>query len=68
MAYAIGTKFWYYRGKHDREYIITEVYSTYNSKGELVRNTYDAVSTQPLLGQFVTWNDICETAITRSIL
>jgi hypothetical protein len=60
--FTIGTKYTP-RGKHPQLCTVTDILSTYNAKGELVRIRY--VSTHLFAGQLVTDHDVCETTIAR---
>lgn len=62
-AYAIGTQF-KSAGKHPRLCTVTDVLSTYNAAGELVRVRYVATHPGPL-GQLVTDYDVCAVTIAR---
>lgn len=61
MTFAVGTKF-KTRGKHPRIYTVTDMLSTYNLAGELVRVRY--VATFELCGQTVTDFDVVGTTIS----
>jgi len=51
--------------KHAKVCTITECFKTYDSKGNLVKTSYQ--STHDFLGQAVRNNDVCETTIARGI-
>jgi hypothetical protein len=64
MKYPIGTQYLPMR-KHAKVCTITECFKTYDSKGNLVKTSYQ--STHDFLGQAVRNNDVCETTIARGI-
>lgn len=59
----IGTTFTPRGGKTLREYTVTDVWTTTNAKGEVVRLRY--VATHKFLGQTVEDCDVCDTTIAR---
>ena len=65
MKYPIGTKF-KTRGKAPRECVVTDIHTTYNHKGELVKTRY--VVAHLFLGQLVLTNDLPETTITMGLM
>ena len=64
LKYPIGTKY-LPMGKHAKVCTITECFKTYDSKGNLVKISYQ--STHDFLGQAVINNDVCATTIARGI-
>ena len=64
MKYPIGTQY-LTRGKHPRLCTVTDIWKTYDSKGDLVRKRY--VSTHDVLGQTVTDRDVVEVTIARGV-
>lgn len=60
--FTIGTQYTT-RGKHPQLCTVTDILSTCNAKGELVRIRY--VSTHLFAGQIVTDYDVCDTTIAR---
>jgi hypothetical protein len=64
MKYPIGTKY-STRGKHPRLCTVTDIWKTYDSKGDLVRKRY--VATHDMLGQTVTDRDVVEVTIARGV-
>lgn len=58
--YAVGHKFTT-RGREPRQCIVTDVWSTFNTAGELVKVRY--VTKHFFMGQIVTDCDVCETTI-----
>lgn len=65
--FAIGQKFIDRgpTGKHPRECTVTDILTTTNSKGDVVRIRY--VATHTFLGGLVTNHDVLETTIARNI-
>jgi len=64
MKYPIGTKY-LTRGKHPRLCTVTDIWKTYDSKGDLVHKRY--VATHDMLGQTVTDRDVVEVTIARGV-
>ena len=64
FKYPIGTQY-LPMGKHAKVCTITECFKTYDSKGNLVKTSYQ--STHDFLGQAVRNHDVCETTIARGI-
>lgn len=64
MKYPIGTQY-LPMGKNAKVCTITECFKTYDSKGNLVKTSYQ--STHDFLGQAVRNHDVCETTIARGI-
>lgn len=64
MTYAIGTQF-LSRGKHPRLCTVTDILTTYNAAGQVVRVRY--VATHDMLGQVVTDRDVCDTTIAMGV-
>tara|TARA_R110000787_G_scaffold285165_1_gene399996 strand:+ start:174 stop:485 length:312 start_codon:yes stop_codon:yes gene_type:complete len=64
MKYPIGTEY-LTRGKHPRLCTVTDIWKTYDSKGDLVRKRY--VATHDVLGQTVTDRDVVEVTIARGV-
>jgi hypothetical protein len=65
IEYAIGTQF-KTRGKHARLCVVTDVYKTYNSKGELVHVRY--VAEHEFMGQKLAERDIVAATIARGLV
>lgn len=63
--FPIGTKF-KTRGEHSRECTVTDILTTRNAAGYLVRIRY--VAEHVFLGQTVTERDICEVTISRGLI
>jgi len=63
--YKIGTQ---YRTRDKRKDLctITDIFRTYNNKGELVKTAY--VSTHEFMGQTITCYDVPATAIARGLV
>lgn len=59
-----GTKFMS-RGKHPRVCTVTDVLTTTNLAGEVVKVRY--VATHEFAGQTITDYDVCDTTIARGI-
>jgi len=62
MSYPIGTKF-KTGGKAPRDCIITDIHTTLNSKGEVVKIRY--VATHEFMGQTITDLDVCPVIVAR---
>jgi hypothetical protein len=54
------------RGKSPRVCTVTDILTTYNSKGELVKTRY--VSTHEFMGQTVTEYDVPASAISMGLI
>lgn len=65
MEYKIGTKY-SSGGKHPRVCTVTDIYKTYNSKGELVKVRYEAQ--HEFAGQIVNDHDVCAVTIARNLI
>jgi hypothetical protein len=65
MKYSIGTQYLPMGRKNAKVCTITECFKTYDSKGNLVKTSYQ--STHDFLGQAVRNHDVCETTIARGI-
>jgi hypothetical protein len=63
--FALGTRFILYR-KYKRIDTVTDIWRTYNLKGELVRISY--VGEHSIDGHTVTDYDVLETTIARGLL
>lgn len=63
--FTIGQQFMS-RGKHPKLCTVTDIYKTYNSKGELVKINY--VATHDFMGQAVTAYDVTDTAIAMGLI
>ena len=64
MEIGIGTKFIRRGSKRKDIETVTDILTTYNSKGEIVHIRY--VATHEFMGQVVTDSDIVKTIILRS--
>ena len=65
MKYPIGTKY-LTRGKHPRLCTVTDIWKTYDSKGDLVHKRY--VATHEFLGQTVTAVNLPEATVALGVL
>ena len=65
MKHPIGTKY-LTRGKHPRLCTVTDIWKTYDSKGDLVHKRY--VATHELLGQTVTAVNLPEATVALGVL
>jgi hypothetical protein len=65
MNHTIGTMY-KSRGKSPRVCTVTDILTTYNSKGELVKTRY--VSTHEFMGQTVTEYDVPASAISMGLI
>lgn len=63
--YPIGQKY-RKRGKGYHLCTVTDVHTTFNSKGEVVKQRY--VATHELLGQTIVETDIVETTISMGLV
>lgn len=63
--YAIGTKFMT-GGKSPKQCVVTDIYTTTNSAGEVVRVRY--VATHSFLGQVVADYDVCDVTIAKGLI
>mgnify|MGYP003659939297 CR=1 FL=1 len=64
MKYPIGTKY-LTRGKHPRLCTVTDIWKTYDFRGDLVHKRY--VATHEFLGQTVTEVDLPEATVARGV-
>jgi hypothetical protein len=64
MEIEIGTKFIRRSSKRRDIETVTDILTTYNSKGEVVAIRY--VATHEFMGQLITDSDIVKTTILRS--
>lgn len=64
-TYPIGTKYLPMGRKNAKVCTITEGFKTFDSKGNLVKISYQ--SQHDFMGQVVINNDVCETTIARGI-
>lgn len=64
MEIGIGTRFIRRGTKRKDIETVTDIYTTYNSKGEVVSIRY--VATHEFMGQVITDHDIVKTTILRS--
>jgi len=62
--HAIGTQYMPH-GKHATVCTVTDIHTTYNSKGEQVRIRYE--TSHQFCGQPVTERDVCDATIARGI-
>lgn len=65
MEYEIGTKY-QNGGKYPNLCTVTDIYKTYNSKGELVKIRYEAQ--HEFAGQTINDHDVCATTIARGLI
>lgn len=63
--FGFGTKF-KTRGKHSRVCTVTDILTTRNYAGEVVRIAY--VATHEFCGQTVTDHDVCEVTVARGLI
>ena len=63
--YAIGTKFMT-GGKAPKQCVVTDIYTTTNVAGEVVKVRY--VATHSFLGQVVSDCDVCDVTIARGLI
>jgi hypothetical protein len=64
MKHPIGTKY-LTRGKHPRLCTVTDIWKTYDFKGDLVHKRY--VATHELCGQTVTAYDLPEATVALGV-
>jgi hypothetical protein len=65
QPFPIGTQY-KTRGKAPKLCTVTEIFKTFNSKGELVKITYE--SQHSFMGQMVTERDVIETTIAMGLI
>ena len=64
--YTVGQKFTIKRKNYSRDYVITDIYTTFDSKGNFVKYRYVTTHKGPFDQDIVDY-DIVETTIARAL-